>query len=98
MPIAIEPAAPGDFAAVEALLVSSGLPLDGLREHFGQALVARLDGRVIGSAALERYGHVEGLVNASPDKVKSKLTDYTNYAQLAGPKFKAIKKNIFGEI
>lgn len=56
MPIAIEPAAPGDFAAVEALLVSSGLPLDGLREHFGQALVARLDGRVIGSAALERYG------------------------------------------
>ncbi|MFO0741041.1 MAG: hypothetical protein U0270_34400 [Labilithrix sp.] len=39
----------------------------------------------------ERYGHAEGLVNASPDKVKSKLTDYTNYAQLAGPKFKTVK-------
>ena len=39
----------------------------------------------------ERYGHAEGLINAPPEKVKGKLTDYAHYAELAGPKFKTVK-------
>lgn len=39
----------------------------------------------------DRYGHAEGLINASPDKVKARLTDYAHYAELAGPKFKTVK-------
>jgi hypothetical protein len=39
----------------------------------------------------ERYGHAEGLINASPSIVKTKLTDYAHYAELAGPKFKTVK-------
>ena len=39
----------------------------------------------------ERYGHAEGLISAPPDKVKAKLTDYTHYSELAGPKFKTVK-------
>lgn len=38
----------------------------------------------------DRYGHAEGLIHASPEKVKAKLTDYTHYAELAGPKFKKV--------
>jgi amino-acid N-acetyltransferase len=54
----IERATPGDLPAVEALLVSSGLPLDGVAEAFAErGLVARADdGRVVGAAAIERYG------------------------------------------
>ena len=52
----IEPASPADLPAIEALLSACGLPLDGLREHSGAALVARQDGAVVGSAALELYG------------------------------------------
>ena len=36
----IAPATPGDVDAIEALLSESALPLDGLREHMGAALVA----------------------------------------------------------
>jgi amino-acid N-acetyltransferase len=54
--IQIGPAAPADLPAVLALLTASGLPHDGLAEHFDAALVAR-DGEVlVGSAALELYG------------------------------------------
>src|SRR5213594_595508 len=38
-----------------ALLTEHNLPLDGLREHLATALVARQDGHVVGSAALEIY-------------------------------------------
>jgi hypothetical protein len=38
----------------------------------------------------ERYGHAEGLIATTPDKVKAKLTDYTHYAELAGTKFKKV--------
>lgn len=54
--IQIERAAPSDLPAVLALLTASGLPHDGLAEHFGAALVARDGDRVVGSAALELYG------------------------------------------
>jgi amino-acid N-acetyltransferase len=48
-------AAEADWDEVIALLTRSGLPIDGLREHFKTALVTRRDGRVVGSAALEVY-------------------------------------------
>ena len=35
--------------------LANQLPLDGLREHLGTALVARRDGAVVGVAALEVY-------------------------------------------
>ena len=43
-----------DLPAVEGLLLQAGLPLDG----FGQGerlIVARMDGRIVGAAALEAY-------------------------------------------
>jgi N-acetylglutamate synthase-like GNAT family acetyltransferase len=52
----IAPAAPADLPAVLALLSVSGLPHDGLAEHFAAALVARDGDTVVGSAALELYG------------------------------------------
>jgi N-acetylglutamate synthase-like GNAT family acetyltransferase len=52
----IEPAAPTDLPAVLALLSASGLPHDGLAEHFDAALVAHDGDTVVGSAALELYG------------------------------------------
>jgi amino-acid N-acetyltransferase len=51
----IERARPGDLDEILALLVTSNLPLDGLRDHLATTLVARDGGRVVGSAALERY-------------------------------------------
>jgi amino-acid N-acetyltransferase len=56
MNLSIEPARPDDFAAVAALLEQSGLPKDGLADHLATAIVARDDGRVVGSATLEMYG------------------------------------------
>ena len=40
---------------VLALLTEQRLPLDGLRDHVRSMLVARQDGRIVGSAALEIY-------------------------------------------
>lgn len=54
--ITIEAAQPSDLPELQALLVRSGLPPDGLSEHIGAALVARDDARIVGSAALELYG------------------------------------------
>jgi amino-acid N-acetyltransferase len=51
----IERAAVDDFDAIAALLETSHLPLDGLREHLATALVARQNGTIVGSAALEVY-------------------------------------------
>lgn len=39
----------------------------------------------------DRYGHAEGLIPAPVDKVRTKLTDYQHYDELAGPKFKSVK-------
>src|SRR5206468_9945402 len=46
---------PIDADAVLALLAEHGLPTAGLREHLGTTVVARRDGRLVGSAALELY-------------------------------------------
>lgn len=51
----IDPATPEDMAKVFALLEQNHLPVDGLRDHVGTTLVARADGRIVGSAALEPY-------------------------------------------
>ncbi|HEU4327163.1 MAG TPA: arsenic resistance N-acetyltransferase ArsN2 [Roseiflexaceae bacterium] len=56
MTIVIEPAAPGDTAAIARLLGQSGLPLAGLDEQLATALVARRAGELAGCVALELYG------------------------------------------
>ena len=43
------------------------------------------------SGKSDRYGHAEGLIAAAPDAVRSKLTDYAHFKELAGPKFKSVK-------
>jgi amino-acid N-acetyltransferase len=55
---AIEPALDSDRAAIERLLTSSGLPLDGLEFALTTAVVARSEGDVVGCAAFEPYGSV----------------------------------------
>lgn len=53
--VRIEAAGEGDVEPLGALLVSVGLPTEGLREHLGTALVARDGGVVVGCVALEVY-------------------------------------------
>lgn len=55
--IHIDEATAADREAVLALLADAGLPVAGLEPHFANALVARRDGDVVGSAALEIYQH-----------------------------------------
>jgi amino-acid N-acetyltransferase len=52
----IERATAGDLPAVEALLGSAGLPLDGVADAFRSGVVARDGGRIVGCAAVELYG------------------------------------------
>lgn len=56
MTTVIEAARPEELPAILSLLEKSGLPPDGLSDHLATTLVARKDGRVVGSAALELYG------------------------------------------
>jgi len=56
MDIKIERARPGDLPDLLALLEASGLPLDGLSDHILTTVVARDNGQLVGSAALELYG------------------------------------------
>jgi amino-acid N-acetyltransferase len=55
MPAQIEAARATDAADVLRLLSHNRLPLEGLEEHLTTTLVARQDGRIVGSAALEMY-------------------------------------------
>jgi amino-acid N-acetyltransferase len=55
MTIHIDRATAADFDAVTKLLGANHLPLDGLREHFATAVVARDGDEIVGSAALEIY-------------------------------------------
>jgi amino-acid N-acetyltransferase len=52
---AIEPARFEDLDAVDLILSQHKLPLEGLRDHLATTLVARENGTVVGSAALEVY-------------------------------------------
>jgi amino-acid N-acetyltransferase len=51
----IEKAELADGPAIVQLLTANALPVDGVLEHLQTALVARTEGRVVGSAALEVY-------------------------------------------
>jgi N-acetylglutamate synthase-like GNAT family acetyltransferase len=53
--VTIEPATVEDGSAILRLLSVAGLPVDGLLDHLGTAVVARAGGRVVGAAALEVY-------------------------------------------
>lgn len=52
----IERATDGDLTGVMRLLEENHLPVVGLADHFAHALVARDEGTIVGSAALEVYG------------------------------------------
>ncbi len=55
--VAIRRAGAEDVPAVEALLASASLPLNGAAEAVARAgVVARADGAIVGAAALELYG------------------------------------------
>ena len=45
-----------DSAVIRDLLQQNGLPVDGLADHLATTVVAREEGRIVGSAALEMYG------------------------------------------
>ena len=51
----IERAREGDAAAILRLLEEQHLPLDGLLDHLATIIVARQNGSIVGSAALEVY-------------------------------------------
>jgi amino-acid N-acetyltransferase len=53
--VTIVPARLSDYDVVAALLERDHLPLDGLRQHFDTAIVARAGNRIIGCSALEVY-------------------------------------------
>lgn len=55
MSAVIERAQPEDIPSVLSLLERHGLPLDGADAMDDAVVVARLDGRVVGAAGLERY-------------------------------------------
>jgi N-acetylglutamate synthase-like GNAT family acetyltransferase/SAM-dependent methyltransferase/catechol 2,3-dioxygenase-like lactoylglutathione lyase family enzyme len=54
--VEIDAAAPADLEAVLGLLDEAVLPRAGVTSNFGQFLVARAGGRVVGAVGLERYG------------------------------------------
>ena len=53
--VTIAPARLSDYDVVAALLEREHLPLDGLRQHFENAFVARAGNRIVGCSALEVY-------------------------------------------
>ena len=55
MSAVIERAQPEDVASVLSLLERHGLPVDGADAMGDAVVVARLNGRVVGAAGLERY-------------------------------------------
>ena len=57
--VAIRRATRADLSDIEALLSSSGLPLDGVREELCEFLVAEAEARIVGVVGMEycgRYG------------------------------------------
>ena len=54
--MSIERATPSDVPAVEALLATAGLPLEGVAEAFLTGVVARDGDVLLGAAAVEPYG------------------------------------------
>jgi amino-acid N-acetyltransferase len=52
----IRPATSGDWPDIERLLLGLKLPLAGAIEHLHDFVVAEIDGRMAGCAAIERHG------------------------------------------
>jgi amino-acid N-acetyltransferase len=55
MPTVIDAVRPAEADDLFRLLEENHLPLDGLRDHLETTLVARREGKIVGSAALELY-------------------------------------------
>src|SRR6185295_2635315 len=53
-----------DLPAVEELLGASELPIDGVRDHFANFVVAEEEGTIAGAVGLEKYGTVALLRSA----------------------------------
>jgi amino-acid N-acetyltransferase len=60
---AIQRALPADAGAIEELLTSSGLPVEGARAHLDHFFVTRDGGSITGVIGLELYGE-EGLLRS----------------------------------
>lgn len=60
----IRKARQSDLAAVEGLLLASKLPLDGVRDHFTDFIVAEDDDGIEGAVGLEKYDSVALLRSA----------------------------------
>lgn len=54
--ITVERATDADLSAIRDVVAAAGLPLDGLGDVPTDFIVARDDGRVVGTAALEHHG------------------------------------------
>lgn len=61
--VMLQPARPGDWPEIAALLQAVGLPQAGAVEHLGRFIVARRVGVLIGVAGLEVHGD-EGLLRS----------------------------------
>lgn len=53
--VQLRPATPGDWGAIEQVLMHENLPVAGAREHLGDFIVAT-SGDIVGCIAVERYG------------------------------------------
>jgi amino-acid N-acetyltransferase len=75
MTVAIESAKPAALDEVSRLLEENRLPLAGFRDHLTDTLVARDNGRIVGSAALEVYadGVLLRSVAVRPDRQGQQL-------------------------
>ena len=62
--VSIGPAQRDELPQILELLEEGGLPPDALEERLPTILVARLEGRIVGSAALELYARADGLLIA----------------------------------
>jgi amino-acid N-acetyltransferase len=67
--LSIGPARRDEIPRILELLEEAGLPPDGLTNHHSTTLVARRDGQVVGSAALELYGQAALLRSVAVAKV-----------------------------
>lgn len=59
----IRPAHPNDLPAITQILSQSGLPVEGLPEHFTNFLVVEVQGQIRGTVGLEIYGR-KGLIRS----------------------------------
>jgi amino-acid N-acetyltransferase len=62
--VALSPAQPTDLSAVLALLRAADLPATGVAHSFGDFVVARCDGELVGSCGLEVHGE-HGLLRSA---------------------------------